>query len=475
MSYLKKEYRNLIERMNREFKKPKGWYYFVKKEQEKQNLIIKSKGTCNCINCGTKFKSNKTINDYEKCPKCHNTYLIKQSNYTWHIFEKVLILVDRIDDKWVIRLFEIFTRYTKDSVYHSKPAEYGRIIIDKANNDIIEFANDRAVSTMWGETYINHTREGKKWRLYNKFYRSFSASGKVFDKNLKNLFLNTEFKYSQLWDVAKNNDELDIKYHLINNFPSTELLAKMQLYKLAARAGEFDEGKSFKDRFGIEKNYYQFMKKNNIDMKQLAILKIYKKQNMDNINFLNSFYFYDVEKVKKFVNLDKFINYAKETRNFDIKMYIDYLGFLRKLKLDLSNKKYLFPENLKEKHDEYSRQILIKDNAKVNRQIRKRYNQLKKNSFSDKTYMLVPAESFISLEDESSQLNHCVRTYAEKYAKGNCDIYFMRENEKPKKSLITIEVIDGKIQQSRTKNNGSPDNNQSRFIKKWERRVLKSA
>jgi len=475
MAYLKKEYRNLIERMNRELKIPKGWYYFVKKEQEKQNLIIKSKGTCNCINCGTRFKSNKTINDYEKCPKCHNTYLIKQSNYTWHIFEKILILVDKIDDKWVIRLFEIFTRYTKDYVYHSKPAEYGRIIIDKTNKDIIEFANDRAICTMWGETHINHTREGKKWRLYNAGNRSFSAYGKVFDKNLKEIFMNTEFKYSQLWDVAKNNEKLDIKYHLINNFPSTELLAKMQLYKLATRAGELDKGKSFKEKFGVEKSYYQFMKKNDINMEQLAILRIYRKQNIDDINFLNNFYFYDVEKVKEIVRLDKFINYAKGIKSFDIKMYIDYIGFLKKLKFDLTNKKYLFPEDLKEKHDEYARQILIKDNAKVNRQIHKRYKQLKKNSFSDKKYIIRPAESFISLEDESTQLNHCVRSYAEKYAQGNCDIYFMRENEKPKESLITIEVIDGKINQSRTRDNDPPNKNQSRFIKKWEKQVLKAA
>lgn len=476
MGYIKKEYRELLKRMNRELKIPKGWYYFVKKEQKKQNLIIKSKGICNCLNCGTNFKSNKTINDYEECPKCHNTYLIKQSNYKWHIFEKVLILVDKIDDKWVIRLFEIFTRYTKDSIYHSKPAEYGRIVIDKSNNNnIVEFANDRAVSTMWGDTYINHTNKGKTWRIYNKLYRSFDSSGKVYDKNLKALFENTEFKYSQLWDVAKKNEKLDIKYHLLNNFPSTELLAKMQLYKLAAYAGDFNKGKSFKDRFGVEKDYYQFMKKNDIDIYQLDILKVYKKPDIENINFLNKFYISDVKSVSKLVKLDKLINYAKEMRNFDIKMYIDYIGFLKKLKIDTSNKRYLFPENLKEKHDEYSRQILIKDNAKVNRKIKKRYKQLKKNSFNDKNYMLIPAESFISLEDESKELNHCVRTYAEKYADGNCDIYFMRECEKPTKSLITIEVIDGKIRQSRTKNNGSPDNKQSNFIKKWEKQVLKAA
>ena len=69
--------------------------------------------------------------------------MIKQSNYSFHIFEDVLVLLDRLEDKWVIRLFEIFTRYTKNEIYHSKPAEYGRIVIDKDMKNVMEFANDR--------------------------------------------------------------------------------------------------------------------------------------------------------------------------------------------------------------------------------------------------------------------------------------------------------------------------------------------
>ena len=477
--YIKKEYRKLIDRTNKELSIPRGWYYFVKKEQEKQNLIIKTKGLCTCKNCNTEFKSNKKINEYEKCPKCHNTYLIKKSNFSFHIFTKVLVLVDKLDDQWVIRLFEIFTRYTKESIYHSKPVEYGRIIISKDMKNEIEFANDRAMCTMWGDTYINHTNEGKKWRIYSSDYcynyRTFDTYGKVYDKNLRKLFEDTEFKYSQLWELAKKSDELDIRYHLHNNFPSTELLTKMQLYKLAIHSGDFNKGKNFKERFGVEKSYYNFMKENNIDSNELNVLKIYKKTNIDDIRFLKKFYIHDLEKVSEYVKLDKFIDYIKNKKKFDIQMYIDYLGFLKKLKIDLKNKRYLFPENLKERHDEYERQILIKNNAKVNKAINKRYKQLKRNIYSNKKYIVMPAESFISLEDESTQQNHCVRTYADKYATGKCDIYFMRKNEEPEKSLVTIEVINGKIVQSRTKNNGIPDNSQKRFLKKWEKEILNAA
>ena len=339
MAYLKKAYRILMERIDKELKMPQGWYFFVKKQKEKQNFIIKTKGKCTCRNCNTEFETNKKINEYDKCPKCHNTYLIKQSNYSFHIFEDVLVLLDRLEDKWVIRLFEIFTKYTKNEIYHSKPAEYGRIVIDKDMKNVMEFANDRAVGTMWGELFINHTKTGKKWRWYNKYYRSLDTYGKVYDKNLEELFKNTELKYSQLWKIAKENDEIDIKYHLLNNFPSTELLAKMGLYKLAVCSGDFNKGKSFKERFGVDKSYYEFMKKNNIDRNELNILKMYKKPNIENIKVLSKFYISDLEKVKKYVSIEKFAEYAKNKRNFDIQMYIDYLGFLEKLKMDLKNKK----------------------------------------------------------------------------------------------------------------------------------------
>ena len=81
----------------------------------------------------------------------------------------------------------------------------------------------------------------------------------------------------------------------------------------------------------------------------------------------------------------------------------------------------------------------------------------------------------MSLEDESTQQNHCVRNYAERYAQGECDIYFMREQKTPNKSLVTIEVRKGEIIQSRIKDNDLPNKSQKSFIKKWEANVLKAA
>ena len=84
----------------------------------------------------------------------------------------------------------------------------------------------------------------------------------------------------------------------------------------------------------------------------------------------------------------------------------------------------------------------------------------------------MPAPTLKSLQDESKQQSNCVRTYAEKYADGKCDIYFMRDIKKPKNSLVTVEVKNNKIIQSRIKYNYNPNEKQLKFLDKWENTVL---
>ena len=105
----------------------------------------------------------------------------------------------------------------------------------------------------------------------------------------------------------------------------------------------------------------------------------------------------------------------------------------------------------------------------------KRSNELSKNTFKDNKFIVLPATSIKDLQNESSQQNNCVRTYAEKYAEGICDIYFMRNVDNPKKSLVTVEVKRNQVVQSRIKNNELPTDKQLQFLKKWEQTILKGA
>jgi hypothetical protein len=51
----------------------------------------------------------------------------------------------------------------------------------------------------------------------------------------------------------------------------------------------------------------------------------------------------------------------------------------------------------------------------------------------------------------------------------------MRDIKKPKKSLVTVEVKNNRVVQSRIKNNYDPNEKQIQFLQKWEQNVLKGA
>jgi len=377
-----------------------------------------------------------------------------------------------IDEKWIIRVFEVQSWYSKlkSKVCNTDAVEYGRVIV----NEEISLVNNRVYSLIFGGYSVNTYEDIKSWRVFFSRYYDLYTEGVLYPNNLKKIMKGTEYQYSQLWNLAKK-EIIDIQYYLKNNYGSTEFLTKMGLYKLALCPKTFEKKGNFKERFGVDKSYYKFMKRYNIDIDELAILKIYPKKNINKIRYLKNFKEEDLKEISHYMSLDKFITYTRKYQRFDIGMYIDYLGFIRDLELDIKNKKYLFPKNLKQEHDKYQQQIELHKSQILRRKIKKRYNNLKDNTYKTKRYIIFPAKSVKELEDESKQQHNCVRTYAEKYSNGYCDIYFMRENDNIKKSLVTVEVKDDKIVQSRTKYNNDITNNQKKFLDKWENDVLKVA
>ena len=179
---------------------------------------------------------------------------------------------------------------------------------------------------------------------------------------------------------------------------------------------------------------------------------MYPVKDIKTINFLKR-YEYVIEDIKKYVSVEKFIKYFRTKRLKDAHLYRDYLRFAKELGLDLKNKRYLFPDKLKTMHDKYEKQIKEIQEEQILKQIIERANELSKNTYRNKEFIIFPANSVNAMIDESNQQNNCVRTYAEKYATGQCDIYFMREITKQGESLVTVEVIGNIITQKRTKNN----------------------
>ena len=483
MGYIKKAHREILQILDNRSSLPNGWNEFVDKQAVYHNLIIKSaKNKCFCTNCKSYFISKKKVNQEVRCSNCHNRYLIKRSNLKYQEFKDYLSILDKVNNTFVIRYYELKTVIDAMHKRHSSVVEFAREMV--ADNRYRELYINERVSKCQQHIHIYHENgyyiNDKKWRQYTRGYSLIDYSI-VFPNNIKKLLKDTEYKYSCIWDIAKHSTYIDLLRLLKEKeqMPIVEMLCKMKLYNLAQKTHEFKNFGSFQKIFGISKDYYDFMKKHNITYTQLKILRLLKEKNIRKIHYLENYVSYvsnttNLEEIAEYISLNRFIKYSKMCREkVDTYLYSDYLRFAKLLGLDLKNNKYAFPKDLEIEHDKLSKQYKVQCNKLMKKAIIKRGKELSINKYQNNKFIIFPALTVESLKDESKQQNNCVRTYAEKYAAGTCDIYFMRDIRKPKKSLVTIEVKNNKVVQSRTKNNKSPDKKQLAFINKWEQKVLK--
>lgn len=472
MGYINKWLRNLIQDMKDNFTLPADWNEYLSKVEQNHNLIIKSKNGYYCTNCQQTFKSNKKIDTEMNCPYCKHKFRIKSDRLkNWEYRDNILI-IDKIQDQLIVRIFELKSEYDgqKQEFEHST-VEYARKLVYEGYR---ELRNER-VAINQGGPYVYHYDAEGEWRLYDGRWYESIPSGFLYKNNLKKVFKDTEYEHSRLWKyIRKPYTEYYSAKELLRiaKYQSFETLVEMKLYNLAKYTEKFWTTGTFYNIFGISKDYYEFMRKYNITYDELEKLRIYNTKDIKILRFLNKFNTYDLRQIKEYTKLDNFIKYFKENKLKDSTMYLDYLRFARKLKLDLKNKKYLFPKDLKQAHDELEKQIEILEQQINNEMIQERLEALSKNIYKNKKFIIFPADSAESLIDESQQQNNCVRTYVDRYAEGNCDIYFMRNVDNPKKSLVTIEVRKNKVVQKRTKNNEKTTTEQDKFLKKWEETVL---
>lgn len=471
MAYMKKEIRELVEEMERTFTLPSDWEHFIYEIEKNHNLIIKTGKSYYCTCCQQTFTVNQKIGKMYVCPCCNVRSEVKSNRLKhWEYRDNVLFL-DKCNGKLVLRIFELLSVYKADrqEMEHFVD-EYCRKLIDY---DFMELRNERIAPCMTSYR-VNHCISGGKWRLYNIYRYGISEDGYVYTENIEKVLRGSFLEKSRLWDAMPHNlikgYQLRFLIREAEN-PLFETLIELKLYNLANYTRLFHGRGSFYKIFGVEKKYYDFMKENDINYDELEVLREYPSTDIKKIRFLVK-YRSSLEEIKKYMSIDKFIEYFQSNSLEDSHLYIDYLRFAKQLGYDLKNKRYLFPQNLAEMHDLYLKQVKDMEDKALTRAISRRAKKLAKNTYQDKTFIIFPASSVQALKDESTQQNNCVRTYADSYAKGICDIYFMRNIKDTQTSLVTVEVRGNKVEQQRIKNNADTTKKQKQFLKNWERKVL---
>jgi hypothetical protein len=216
----------------------------------------------------------------------------------------------------------------------------------------------------------------------------------------------------------------------------------------------------------------------------------YVKSQEDELGFYHiSFggsYYYDDKDVGKGVLAKTIISiYANNevfNKNYSLGKFADYVirevnnqgyesvrAFTQDLKdyLDMCELDNIIPtlysSYLQQTHNIAKRNHEIKVEEESEKIFESRYDGFRKVKADD--YMIVAPKNSGDVKQEGDRLNHCVASYIKKIIDGKCLIYFLRKKED--ESLITFEVVDGKIVQARGMHNRTPEKDEYEALKKF--------
>lgn len=143
---------------------------------------------------------------------------------------------------------------------------------------------------------------------------------------------------------------------------------------------------------------------------------------------------------------------------------------------DTSNDFVLYPKDLREAHDLATGRLKAEADARLRHAFEAAMEAAaERMAFEAGDIRVVLPASPDDLIAEGHELRHCVGGYADRVARRECVILFIRRAEEPDKPFYTMEIRNGKVVQVRGRGNHAPTPEVEKFLAQWERQVLRAA
>lgn len=149
--------------------------------------------------------------------------------------------------------------------------------------------------------------------------------------------------------------------------------------------------------------------------------------------------------------------------NYLMKEIYDYASMMKKI----SPKFDKYPRHFLTTHKIACRNYNRLKEQFIEEDFRKRIDTDMEKSFGE--YCFIYPKSTQEIKDEAVSQNNCVASYIKRVIDGQCHIMFLRKKECPDKSLVTIEIRNGKIVQALQKFNNPLTSEQQEVVDKWNK------
>jgi hypothetical protein len=154
---------------------------------------------------------------------------------------------------------------------------------------------------------------------------------------------------------------------------------------------------------------------------------------------------------------------AMDDMNYLLRELEDYVKMMQKI----SPKFDKYPKHFLTTHKIASRNYNRLQHQFDEEKFKKRINLDMEHTF-DKFRFIYP-KCIQDIKDESVQMSNCVSSYVQRVLDGQCDILFLRYRDSPDKSLVTIEVCNGRIVQALQRYNHPLTREQQEIVDKWNK------
>ena len=149
--------------------------------------------------------------------------------------------------------------------------------------------------------------------------------------------------------------------------------------------------------------------------------------------------------------------------------YSDYLEQCVRLNYNLHDTAINMPHDFYTIHERVSALIEIEETEEMNKALQDRYQERCRLEYKIGDLFIRQPKSIKEIADEGADLGHCVGGYAERHAKGQTTILFLRKADEPDKPYYTMEINDkGKIIQCYGYKNNRAGNPKPPEIKAFE-------
>ena len=488
----------------------------------------KGKAEFECTYCkkiGTVDRAKMRLRNNEKgeCPFCGSrvTYKAKGRMSCQIIDERWFIYVDRQEKGFLLRYFNARRHIRNDSY-----------IVGALNKNRIEETLYEYSRCFWTFIGMKPVKDSYEWGVYHQRGNSrwIPDEGKIccmecilYPGNLPQAWEHTPMKYSALEILAQNIPTTAFRYEdamdVYLKFPKLEWLCKMGLNQLAKDAvrgfqysnmvGKIDykadtiygilgltkvntkvlqaiDGNHYElrllqvaQKYGIQmkpeqlKEFYETFecntellkaKNRKISLHKLCryIEKESERYPIGDKNYCRWNYSYNRYTERKDPRIERKQNMAND--------WLEYIGWCKELKYDLSNMFIYMPNNFRKVHDRTAEEYKALQDKKAAAEKRRREEAARKEleqtkkamaeifkksegmdafSIKGKGLILVVPKSGDEIRAEGEALHHCVGGYVESVAKGETNIFFVRKADEPDKSYFTMEWNHNKIIQCR--------------------------